>query len=143
MVGEWDLWAAGHTVGPIRTEFAWLEGGTVLAQRADIGPDTALPGAWAPNAPFPTLALIGYDDTSDEFTVLYTDGRAVARVYQATMTDRTWRQWRAAPGFHQRLTVTVSPDGNTIDGRWEQSPDGEQWTTDFDLMYVRTGKAGG
>ncbi|MFE7440183.1 hypothetical protein [Streptomyces chartreusis] len=140
MLGEWELWAAGSTVGPIRTEFAWTEGGAFLAQRADVGPDTALPGAWAPNAPFPTLALIGYDDTSDEFTVLYADGRAVARVYRATMTGRTWHQWRAAPGFHQRLTVTVSPDGDTIEGSWEQSPDGERWTTDFDVSYVRPGK---
>ncbi|WP_159029179.1 hypothetical protein [Streptomyces viridochromogenes] len=30
-VGEWDLWAAGRTVGPFRTEFAWLEGGAFLA----------------------------------------------------------------------------------------------------------------
>ncbi|MFE6171925.1 hypothetical protein [Streptomyces sp. NPDC056464] len=142
-VGEWDLWAADHSVGPIRTEFAWLENGAFLVQRADVGPETSLPGEWGPNAPFPTVALIGYDDTADEFTVLYADGRSVARVYRGTMTDRTWHQWRTAPGFHQRLTVTATPDGTTIEGRWEQSADGERWTTDFDVTYVRTGKPRG
>ena len=139
-VGTWELWAAGHDVGPVRTEFAWLEGGAFLVQRADIGPETSLPGEWGPNAPFPTVSLIGYDDTAEEFTVLYADGRGVARAYRGTMTDRTWRQWRAAPGFHQRLTVTVDPDGDRMDGSWERSSDGVQWATDFDVTYVRAGK---
>ncbi|MFJ8537740.1 hypothetical protein [Streptomyces sp. NPDC093591] len=138
-VGEWDMWAAGRSVGPVRTEFAWLAGGAFLAQRADAAPETSLPGEWARHAPFPTVALTGYDDTAEEFTVLYADSRGVARVYRGSMTDRTWRQWRTAPGFHQRLTATVSPDGNTIEGGWEQSPDGEHWTTDFDLTYTRVG----
>lgn len=140
LVGEWDMWAAGRTAGPFRTEFAWTENGAFLVQRADVTPETALPGAWATHGPFPTVALTGYDDTAEVYTVLYADGRAVSRVYQATMTDRTWRQWRTAPGFHQRLTATVSPDGTTIEGRWEQSADGEEWTTDFDVTFVRTGK---
>ncbi|MCL8013408.1 hypothetical protein [Streptomyces sp. AS02] len=140
-VGEWDLWAADRTVGPIRTDFAWLEGGAFLAQHADIDPDTSLPGDWATHAPFPTVTLIGYDDTAEEFTVLYADGRSVSRIYQGSFTDRTWRQWRSAPGFHQRLTVTISPDGTTAEGRWEQSADGEEWTTDFDVTYVRAGKS--
>lgn len=139
-VGEWDMWAADRTVGPIRTEFAWLQGGAFLAQRADVDPESSLPGEWAAHAPFPTVALFGYDDTAEQYTVLYADGRGVSRVYQGSMTDRTWRQWRSAPGFHQRLTVTISPDGTTIEGCWEQSPDGEEWRTDFDVTYVRTGK---
>ncbi|MFI6009169.1 hypothetical protein ACIBAG_10090 [Streptomyces sp. NPDC051243] len=140
LVGEWDTWAAGRSVGPVRTEFAWAESGAFLVQRADVGPETALPGVWATHAPFPTVSLTGYDDTAEEYTVLYADGRGVSRVYQGSMTDRTWRQWRTAPGFHQRLTATVSPDGTTIEGSWEQSPDGEEWTTDFDVTFVRTGK---
>jgi hypothetical protein len=75
--------------------------------------------------------------------VLYADGRGVARTYRGSMTDRTWRQWRAVPGFHQRLTATVSPDGTAIEGRWEQSPDGEGWTTDFDVTYARRGEPRG
>ncbi|ELS52994.1 hypothetical protein [Streptomyces viridochromogenes] len=143
LVGEWDMWAAGRSAGPFRTEFAWLEGGAFLVQRADVDPRTSLPGEWAAHAPFPTVALTGYDDTAEEFTVLYADGRGVARVYRGSMTDRTWRQWRTAPGFHQRLTATVSADGDRMEGSWERSPDGVDWATDFDVTYVRTGKPRG
>ncbi|KMS73515.1 hypothetical protein ACM01_18730 [Streptomyces viridochromogenes] len=42
------------------------------------------------------MSVIGYDDTADEFTALYADGRAVARVCRGSMTDRTWPQQRTA-----------------------------------------------
>jgi hypothetical protein len=35
----------------------------------------------------------------------------------------------------QRFSATISDDGNTISGRWEKSPDGRTWETDFDLTY--------
>jgi hypothetical protein len=54
-------------------------GGTHGAGRAgtlDPAPSTA-PQAWRDNAPFPTTTLIGLDDASEEFTMLYAvvDGR--------------------------------------------------------------------
>ncbi|MFE0251178.1 hypothetical protein [Streptomyces sp. NPDC059010] len=140
LVGEWDMWAAGRSAGPFRVEFAWQEGGAFFVQRADVTPETSLPGPWAAHAPFPTVSLTGYDDTAEEFTILYADGRGVSRVYHGSMTDRTWCQWRNAPGFHQRLTATVSPDGTTMEGQWEQSADGDRWTTDFDVVFERRGK---
>ncbi|WP_128428225.1 hypothetical protein [Streptomyces cyaneus] len=39
-----------------------------------------------------------------------------------------------------RLTATLGADGDTMEGRWEQSPDGEQWTTGFDVTFVRTAR---
>ncbi|WP_381790947.1 hypothetical protein [Streptomyces niveus] len=139
LVGEWDMWAAGHRAGPVRTEFAWLEGGALLVQRADAGPETVLPPEWQGHAPFPTTMVTGYDDTADEFTTLYADGRGVARVYRTSLTARVWKQWRAAPGFHQRFTATFDEDGETIRGGWERSDDGEVWVADFDVTYVRPG----
>lgn len=139
LVGEWDMWAAGHQAGPVRTEFVWLEGGALLAQRADAGPDTAFPPEWQGHAPFPTTTVTGYDDTADEFRTLYADGRGVARVYRTSLTAGVWKQWRAAPGFHQRFTATFGEDGDTITGGWERSDDGELWVTDFDVTYVRAG----
>jgi hypothetical protein len=139
LVGEWDMWAAGASVGPVRTEFVWLEGGAFLVQRADAGPEPALPGAWAANAPFPTVTLTGYDETAGDFTTLYADGRGVARTYRTSVSDGVWKQWRVAPGFHQRFAATFSDRGNTIKGGWERSDDGELWRTDFDVMYVRVG----
>lgn len=139
LVGEWDMWAAGHQAGPVRAEFVWLEGGTLLAQRADAGPETTFPPEWQEHSPFPTTTVTGYDDTADEFTTLYTDGRGVARVYRTSLTAGVWKQWRAAPGFHQRFTATLDEDGATIRGGWERSDDGELWVTDFDVTYVRPG----
>ncbi|MFD3483198.1 MULTISPECIES: hypothetical protein [unclassified Streptomyces] len=139
LVGEWDMWAAGHRAGPVRTEFAWLEGGAYLVQRADLGPSTVLPPEWGENAPFPTSTITGYDDTSDEFTTLYADGRGVARVYRTSLGAGVWKQWRAAAGFHQRFSATFNEAGDTIRGGWERSEDGEFWATDFDVTYVRPG----
>ncbi|MDT0344484.1 hypothetical protein [Streptomyces litchfieldiae] len=141
LVGEWDMWAAGHSAGPVRTEFAWLEGGAFLVQRADTGPESTLPAEWEANTPFPTVTLTGYDDTAGDFTTLYADGRGVARVYRTSMNDGRWRQWRAAPGFHQRFTATFADGGNTINGGWEHSRDGELWSPDFDVTYTRVGKS--
>ncbi|MET9667149.1 hypothetical protein ABZY19_17440 [Streptomyces sp. NPDC006475] len=139
LVGAWDMWALGRRAGPVRTEFSWLEGGVVLVQRADVGPDSAVPAEWGPHLPFPTVTLTGYDDTADEFTTLYADGRGVARVYRTSVHDGVWKQWRAAPGFHQRFTATIDDGGGTIRGGWEGSRDGETWTPDFDVTYTRVG----
>jgi hypothetical protein len=37
----------------------------------------------------------------------------------------------------QRWLSTFSADGRTIDGRWETSPDGEEWELDLELSYRR------
>ncbi|WP_151774074.1 hypothetical protein [Streptomyces abyssomicinicus] len=137
LAGVWDMYARGTQVGPVRTEFAWLEGGAFLVQRADLGPDTVLPEDWQGHAPFPTSCVTGYDDTADEFTVLYADGRGVARVYRADLVDGVWRQWRAVPGFHQRFAADVDPAGRTLTGAWEFSEDGALWRRDFDVTYRR------
>ncbi|MFF4352901.1 hypothetical protein [Streptomyces sp. NPDC001530] len=141
LVGEWDMWAAGHRVGPVRTEFSWLEGGVFLVQRADVGPESALPAEWGPNAPFPTVTLTGYDETAGDFTTLYADGRGVARVYRTSVSGGTWKQWRVAPGFHQRFNASFNDRGDTIKGGWERSEDGEHWMLDFDVTYTRVGAA--
>lgn len=139
LVGEWDMWALGGEAGPVRTSFAWQEGGAFIVQRADVTPGSAFPASWGPHVPFPTVTLTGYDDTADEFTTLYADGRGVARVYRTDIAEGTWRQWRAAPGFHQRFTATLTEGNDAITGGWERSEDGEKWSTDFDVTYIRVG----
>jgi hypothetical protein len=34
---------------------------------------------------------------------------------------------------------SISDDGATIDGEWQNSGDGRQWTRDFRLTYTRIG----
>ncbi|MGW0928936.1 hypothetical protein [Streptomyces sp. NPDC002644] len=137
LVGIWEMYARGEDVGPVRTEIAWLEGGAFLHQRAFLGLETVLPEDWRGHAPFPTSCVTGYDDTADEFTMLYADGRGVARVYRADLVDGVWRQWRAAPGFHQRFEAVVDPEGGTVTGAWEFSEDGSSWRRDFEVTYRR------
>lgn len=66
-----------------------------------------------------------------------------------TLVGSTWQIWRApgedwngpdGPGFNQRFVGEISPDGTTIEGRWERGigPAGDQWELDFPLTYVRT-----
>jgi hypothetical protein len=65
------------------------------------------------------------------------DSRGVARVYQMTLADGTWKLWRDATGFCQRFTGVLSDDGPRIDGAWRKSADGVDWMHDFDVTYSR------
>lgn len=82
--------------------------------------------------------IIGRDDTSDEYTVLYFDKRAVSRVYQMSFADSEWKIWRHEPKFYQRFVGKVSEDKKTVSAYWEKSlDDGKKWEHDFDITYTR------
>ncbi|MBB3728269.1 hypothetical protein [Nonomuraea dietziae] len=139
LVGEWEIWA---TVGDTptaggRSVVEWMEGGAFLLQRTDAELPEDAPPEWLANSPFPVSAIIGLDDASEEFTMLYADGRGVHRVYRMTFADGVWRIWREAPGFNQRFTGALSADGASITCSWEMSQDGTSWQHDFDLEYRR------
>ncbi len=138
LVGRWTVRPKVPGLGTAWTEFAWQENGAYLHQVSDVDtiPDTA-PKQWRDNAPFPMTAVIGLDDSADEFTMLYADARGVHRVYRMTLADGVWRMWRSAPGFNQRFTGTVGADGRTVDARWELSTDDVTWSLDFEVTYVR------
>jgi hypothetical protein len=67
----------------------------------------------------------------------YFDNRGVHRIYQMSLGSGAWKVWRESRGFWQRYTRTLSPDGKTIAGAWERSPDGSRWEHDFDLTYTK------
>lgn len=135
LVGRWTIQVNVEGVGTAWTEFAWRDGGLFLHQYSDA--DLAPESPWRDHAPFPTTAIIGLNDTDEQFTMLYADARGVHRVYQMTFADGAWRIWRHAPGFNQRFTATISADGDTINGRWEMSEDATTWNLDFELTYIR------
>lgn len=140
LLGEWEMHASieGNPVGgQARTVFEWAEDGAFLRQHADGWTDESTPKEWRENSPLPVTALIGLDDTNETYYQLYADARGVFRVYQMAFEDGTWKLWRNAPGFCQRFTGTFSDDGNTINGRWDSSPDGSAWEPDFELTYTR------
>jgi len=128
LLGEWKLTVPqfGATAG--RAVFERLKEGGFVVQRS-YAPDPAPDGVW----------IIGADDSTEVRTVLYHDSRGVARVYQTSLVEGVWRVWRDAPGFAQRYTGTLSPDGRTITGAWEIARDNATWAKDFDLNYTKTG----
>jgi len=128
----------GQLIGRGRTAFEWLERGSFVVQRARADPPLpSAPAEWVENSPFPLATIIGLDDSTERFCMLYADSRGVFRVYQMSLSDGIWKVWREAAGFFQRFTGTFSHDGKTITGSWEQSRDGWKWEPDFDLVYKK------
>ena len=138
LVGRWTVQPKVEGVGLAWTEFAWQDDGQFLRQYTDADPlPPTAPREWWENSPLPTTVVIGLDDATEEFTMLYADARGVHRVYRMTFADGVWRIWRDAPGFNQRFTATLSADGDRLDGQWEMSRDGVTWQVDFELSYAR------
>ncbi len=129
LVGEWRVEAiVGEFKQAGRARFEWVEGGAFLKEHWDFAPSELPPAAtW----------IIGSDESSEDFSVLYHDTRSVSRVLHMRMQDGAWTQWRDDPEFSQRFTGKISPDGNTIQVSLEKSFDGKTWVHDFDLVFTR------
>jgi hypothetical protein len=131
LVGEWRMVASppgGEPwPGEARTTFEWHASGAHLVQRSTV----ELPEA--PN----TISIIGCDAAEGTYYQLYSDDRGVCRVYAMSITDTEWRLWRDGAPFAQRFTGRFEEGGGRIAGRWERAEDGLDYTTDFELTYVR------
>ncbi len=110
-----------------RSSFEWLKEGALLVWQFD----------WELPLPPSALSVIGHDDSVEMCSMLYTDERGVARIYQMSLEDGVWKMWRDSPGFSQRMTGTVSHDGNTITVHGESSHSGLSWEQDLDVTYTR------
>jgi len=131
LIGNWST-TGTHAFIPDtilhgRTSFEWLENGAFLLMRSEID-EPGVPSG---------IAIIGSDDSTGEFFMLYFDERGVSRQYAVSLRDNIWRWWRNAPGFSQRYEGTIVDDGNTIIGKGELSKDGSSWEKDLDLTYKR------
>jgi hypothetical protein len=137
-VGEWRIEAPAFPLPPdladaARTTFEWTLGGAFLLQRMSI------PIPEAPDG----LCVIAPDTSGVGYTQHYFDSRGVVRIYAMTFDGSDWTLERHTPdfselSFHQRWTSRFS-DEDTIQGRWETSPDGRDWELDFELVYRRVG----
>jgi hypothetical protein len=132
-----EAFISGKMVAVARTDFSWLEDGKFLRQFTTVDPAANLSPEWEINSPLPVTAIIGLDDATGDFTMLFGDGRGVRRVYAMTMDEGVLRMWRAEPGLHQRFSATLSADGKALAGAWEASEDGVDWKHDFDVTYTR------
>jgi hypothetical protein len=139
LIGDWEMEAVVDDKVMMRgtSTFAWSEHGPYLVQTGEGGAAPDAPAPWHDNLPFPTVSVIGIDDVSEEYSVLYSDARGVQRIYEMTFAGGAITQFREAPGFHQRFSGELSRDGKRIDARWERSDDGENWFLDFELTYRR------
>ena len=135
-IGEWTM-TAGPPGGPpwpgeARVRFEWLDGRAFLVER------WTLAAAGLPEGtPTSGTSILGCDAAHGTYFQLYYDDRGVHRVYEMGLRGGEWTLRRAAPPFAQRFTGTFSADGATITGRWELAREGEDWETDFDLVYTR------
>jgi hypothetical protein len=131
LVGEWTLEAVAPGgepwPGKARARIEWHDSGSHLVKRSAID---------VPEAPN-EVSIIGCDAAEGTYYQLYSDDRGVCRVYEMSIGDREWRLWRAGQPFPQRFIGAFEDDGNTIVGRWEKAEDGENYATDFKLIYRR------
>jgi hypothetical protein len=133
LAGEWamELSNASFLPDPNTTikgsvSFEWLENGDFLVMRQGEKNDSM----WA-------TWLIGHDEDSQNYTVLYIDNRRVSRVYDMSFEKDVWKIWRNAPGFSQRFVGKISKDKKIIKAYWEKSADGKTWEHDFDMLFKR------
>ena len=133
LVGQWTMEAAfpeappsdmrGHTV------FQWGPGDAFLIQRWEV------PMEGPPDG----VAIVALDERSGKLIQHYFDSRGVVRQYEMSLADGVWSLRKLSPGFAQRFRGEFSADGDTIEGAWEKSEDGESWEHDFVLVYRRVG----
>ncbi len=131
-VGEWAT-RGSHPMMPGRdlrghTTFAWLESGAFLLARTRID---------APEVPQGVMVFGTNDAKPDGGTILYFDARGVSRELHWTLAGNVWTWSRDDPGFAQRMTLTLSDDGRTIELRGEMARDGKPWEADLSLTCTR------
>ena len=129
LVGEWALEAippGGEAwPGEALATIEWHDSGAHLVERGTID---------LPEAP-DVIKIMGCDAANGTYYQLYSDDRGVCRVYEMNIGHGEWRLWRTGEPFPQRFTGRFEDGGNTIVGRWEKAEDGENYETDFDLIY--------
>jgi hypothetical protein len=131
LIGDWDT-SGTHPLVPDTTlnghaSFQWIEGGAFLIWRSVIHHEGFPEGT----------ALLGSDDVTGEYFMLYFDERKVSRKYEVSIQDGVIKWGRNTPTFSQRYALTVTRDGNVIIGKGELSEDGETWKDDLNLTYTR------
>lgn len=104
--------------------FEWLEGGHFLVHRMD-GHFGARPAA--------CVDIWGLNDERQLFCqTYYNDGKSNTWQVQASghalTLNGSWAKG-TGPALRVRYTAQVIEEGNTLEGKWEHSRDGQEWTT--------------
>jgi hypothetical protein len=134
LVGDWTMELSNASFLPHPSDtmtghvsIEWLQEGAFLVMYMGSQPPGTPDAIW----------LMGRDESTPSYVVLYYDNRKVSRVYEMSFSDGTWKMWRNSPDFSQRFEGKLSEDGNTITAHWQKSSDGSTWEHDFDVTYVK------
>jgi hypothetical protein len=127
LIGEWQttMLFPGQTLEG-EASFDWLSPGGLVAMRSKTL------GAWLPPA---AVAVIGHDDDTARWSMVYHDDRGVSRIYAMTIESGNWTLECKPEGFFQRFHATI--ENGRIEGAWTKSYDGENWEDDFRILYRR------
>lgn len=131
LIGEWKTVGVHPLVpGTIfhgHTSFKWMESGAFISMHSEID-EEGIPSG---------IAVFGSDDATGKYFMLYFDERKVSRKYDIFFNADTLNWRRDSPGFSQRLTMTISDDGNVIISNGELSRDNMTWEKDLELTFNR------
>ncbi len=131
LIGQWTM-IGSHPQLPSalhgQSSFEWLRNGALLLWHFDWEAGQGVPSAFS---------IIGHDDAVETCSMLYSDERGVARIYQMSLADGIWKMWRDSADFSQRMTGTFSDDGKSINWRGELSRDGAKWEPDLSVTFTR------
>jgi len=134
LVGDWTMELSNASFLPSSSDtvtghvsFEWLQGGAFLVMYMGDKPPATPEATW----------LIGRDESTPNYLVLYYDTRRVSRIYEMSFSNGTWNMWRNSADFSQRFEGKLSDEGNTITAHWEKSSDRSTWEHDFDVTYTR------
>jgi hypothetical protein len=131
LVGEWT--ATGmHPYVPGKTFhghaiFEWIEGGAFLKLSTQID-ELEIPSG---------ISLLGSDNVTKEFFIIYFDERDISRKYDVSVEGKRFIWSRHSSEFSQKMVLTVSDDGNTIVSKGKMSKNGGAWEPDLELTYTR------
>jgi len=129
LIGTWATEATHPLVDavvPGSITFEWLEGGHFLVQRSrndhEMFPDA--------------ISVIGAPEAGEGLVMEYFDSRGVRRTYGVSLADGVLRCGRDHPGFDQRFSATIRPDG--FEGLWQLAEAPGDWRDDLRVTYRRS-----
>lgn len=132
LIGEWRT-AGTHPLVPGktlpgRTAFCWHEDGAFLIMRSQVDEPRFPDG----------LAIIGSDDSTGAFTMIYFDERGTSRLFDVSVGERTLTWRRDNPELSQTMTITAGDGGDRLIGEGRMSQGGGPWGDDLSQVYTRT-----
>ena len=131
LIGSWATEATHPRfdgVVPGSTTYEWLEGGKFIVVRSRNE-----------RAPFPdAISVIGPPEEGDGLVMEYFDSRGVRRTYGTSFEDGVLRIWRDHPGFDQRTSAEIGPDGFVA--QWQLAETPGEWRDDAKFVYRRVSR---